>query len=79
MPWDQSERERDYKEQKKLGEKAGIKPRTKDTMRQIDSTSQHHTVNENGGKFHLYWWSNISTSMVEILHPQYHGGNIHLQ
>jgi len=19
-----------------------------------------YTVNENGGKFHLYWWSNIS-------------------
>ena len=38
-----------------------------------------HTVNENGGKFHLYWWSNISTSMVEIFHPHYHGGKIHLK
>jgi len=37
------------------------------------------TVNENGGKFHLYWWSNISTLMVEIFHPEYDGGKIHLE
>jgi len=27
----------------------------------------------------LYWWSSISTFMVEIFHPQYHGVKIHLQ